>query len=167
MGKRMAEVVESTRASFGERRGGCFPDVVLRRLRDSIEISWGPAPSAGMPEHFRFSESVRGVGRLAPRDVAEPLHDVLSNACDYLHSRAPESLRISALHRSIRNLNAIDESDPRLMWLAGLGTDEETVKTGWVRAKGVLAKLGAASRFSAGDPGSLTARNIRLMFRQR
>ena len=32
------------------------------------------------------------------------------------------------------------------MWLAGLGTDEKTVRTGWARAKGVLTKLGAASR---------------------
>ena len=126
--------------------GGLFPDVVLRRLRDTAEVSWGPARSAGMPQHFRFSEAVQGVSRLAPRDVAEPLHDVLSNACGYLHSLAPESLRIKALLRSIRDLNAAGESDRRLMWLAGLGTDEETVSSGWARAKGILAKLGAASR---------------------
>ena len=36
--------------------GGLFPDVVLRRLRDSVEISWGPARSVGMPHHFSFLE---------------------------------------------------------------------------------------------------------------
>ena len=81
--------------------GGLFPDVVLRRFRDSVEISWGPARSAGMPDHFSFLESVQGVSRLAPRTVAEPLHEVLSNAGDYLLSLAPESPRIKKLVRSL------------------------------------------------------------------
>ena len=126
------------------REGGLFPDVILRRLRDSIEISWGPARSAGMPDHFSFLESVPGVSMLEPSKVADPLHQVLSDAGGYLLSLAPESPRIKALVGSLRELNS-EESDRRLMWLAGLGTDEETVRTGWDRAKTILSELGDAA----------------------
>ena len=125
--------------------GGLFPDLVLRRLRDSIEISWGPARSAGMPQHFSFLEPVQGVSKLPPGAVAEPLHDVLSSASAYLLSRAPESPRIRALGRSLSDLCSVDESDRRLMWLAGQGTDEESVRTGWDRVKNVISQLGEAS----------------------
>ena len=79
--------------------GGLFPDVLLRRLRDSVEVSWGPARSAGMPPHFSFLEPVQGVSRLTPGDVAEPLHEVLCNASAYLLSLAPNSHRIAAFGR--------------------------------------------------------------------
>lgn len=128
------------------REGGLFPDLVLRRLRDSIEISWGPTQSSGMPFHFSFLESVQGSSRLPPRDVAEPLHDVLSSASNYLLTQAPDSARIQALDRSLRGLSSVDESDRRIMWLAGLGTDEKTVRTGWDRVQNVIAQLGEASR---------------------
>lgn len=36
------------------RAGGLFPDVVVRRWRDEVEISWGESPLAGAPEGFRF-----------------------------------------------------------------------------------------------------------------
>ena len=126
------------------REGGLFPDVILRRLRDSIEISWGPARSAGMPDHFSFLESVPGVSLLEPSKVADPLHQVLSDAGGYLLSLAPESPRIKALVGSLQELNS-EEPDRRLMWLAGQGTDEETVRTGWDRAKTVLSELGDAA----------------------
>ena len=82
--------------------GGLFPDVVLRRFRDSVEFSWGPVRSAGMPDHFSFPESV-GVSRLAPRKVAEPLQDVLTDAVTYLLSLAPESPRLNASARSLHD----------------------------------------------------------------
>ena len=125
--------------------GGLFPDLVLRRLRDSIEISWGPARSAGMPQHFGFLEPLQGVSKLPPGAVAEPLHDVLSSASAYLLSRVPESPRIQALGRSLRGLCSVDESDRRIMWLAGQGTDEESVRTGWDRVKNVIFQLGEDS----------------------
>ncbi len=128
------------------REGGLFPDLVLRRLRDSIEISWGPAQSSGMPPQFDFLESAQGSSRLAPRDVAEPLHYVLSSANAYLLAQAPDSLRIQALDRSLRELCSVAESERRIMWLAGQGTDEETVRTGWDRVKDVISHLGEASR---------------------
>ena len=104
--------------------GGLFPDVVLRRYRDSVEISWGPARGAGMPSHFRFTESERGVERLPPGAVAGPLHEALSDAAGYLQSLAPESSRIRELNR---NLAALKETggarERRLEWLAGVQID--------------------------------------------
>ena len=135
----------SRHALRSAREGGLFPDLVLRRFRDSIEISWGPTQSSGTPLHFSFLESVQGSSTLAPRDVAEPLHEVLSSASDYLLAQAPESPRIQALDRSLRELCSIDESDRRIMWLAGQGTDEQTVSTGWQRVKNIVAQLGEAS----------------------
>ena len=125
--------------------GGLFPDLVWRRLRDSIEISWGPARSAGMPQHFSFLEPVQGVSKLAPDAVAEPLHDVLSSAVAYLLSRAPGSPRIQALDRSLGGLVSDDQSDRRIMWLAGQGSDEITVEAGWDRVKNTISQLGEAS----------------------
>lgn len=142
-------------ALWSAREGGLFPDVILRRLRDSIEISWGPARSAGMPDHFRFLESVPGVSLLEPSKVADPLHQVLSDAGGYLLSLAPESPRIKSLVGSLQDLNS-EQPDRRLMWLAGLGTDEEAVRTGWDRAKTILSDLGnaAASLLSISPPSS-------------
>ena len=125
--------------------GGLFPDLVLRRLRDSIEISWGPARSTGMPLHFSFLEPLRGVSNLPPDAVAEPLHDVLSSASSYLLSRAPGSPRIQALNSSLGGLASDHQTDRRIMWLAGQGSDEETVRSGWDRVKNVICQLGDAS----------------------
>ena len=61
-------------------------------------------------------------------------------------ARAPGSPRIQALHRSLGGLASDDHSDRRIMWLAGQGTDEETVRTGWYRVKNVISQLGEASR---------------------
>ena len=66
------------------REGGLFPDVLFRRLRDSIEVSWGTVHGEGMPYRFDFTEAPQGAYRLLPRAVTEPLHDVLSSASEYL-----------------------------------------------------------------------------------
>ena len=68
------------------RGGGLFPDIVFRRLRDAVEVSWGPVHGKDTPE---FSEALEGVNRLVPRAVAAPLHDVLSSATEYLVPLAP------------------------------------------------------------------------------
>ena len=128
------------------REGGLFPDLVVRRLRDSVEVSWGPVRGEGMPRHFSFSESGQGVSILAPRSVVEPLHEVLTSATRYLLSLLPGAQRLGALDASLRDLNSVAEPDRRLMWLAGLGIDEEGVRSGWQRAKSVLSKLGERPR---------------------
>lgn len=121
--------------------GGLFPDVVLRRYRDSVEISWGPARGAGMPSHFRFTESERGVERLPPGAVAGPLHEVLSEAARCLQARAPKSSRIRKLNRKLAALKKANGArERRLAWIAGLGTSKREVTSGWRRASKRLAR---------------------------
>lgn len=129
--------------------GGLFPDVILRRVRDLVEISWGPARVAGMPEGFDFAESERGFRRLPPQAVADPLHEVLSGASGYLLSLNPESERLKALSTRVAALRVADRHrDRRLMWLAGLGTDERTVHAGWQRAKRYLSECAEGPRLA-------------------
>ena len=128
------------------REGGLFPDVVLRRFRDSIEVSWGSVRSGGMPHHFEFVESAPGSVRLSPRDVAAPLHDVLSEACQYLLSLAPESQRLSELSAVLHALDADERHEERLSWLAGIGADEGGHSVSWQRAKHLMSELADAPR---------------------
>ena len=134
------------------KEGGLFPDVVIRRFRDSVEVSWGPTWSEGRPYRFDSTE-VAGFGRLPPRAVAEPLHAVLSGASEYLLSLANESPRIceypriEALSRNLQPLADADAyRDRRLMWLAGLGMDEPAVRAGWERAVNHLSGAAEAPR---------------------
>jgi hypothetical protein len=87
------------------RDGGLFPDVVVRRWRDQIEVSWGAAPLAGAPEDFRFV-SEQGVSRQDPLEVANALHDVLREASAHLAAEEPRSKRLRGLARSVANLTA-------------------------------------------------------------
>ena len=119
--------------------GGLFPDVVFRRCRDTIEISWGNTPRQGMPPHFVFDGGASGWASLEPRQVAESLHEVLSGASEYLTSLAPDSDRIRKLSQQIRALRT-PRKEERLGWLAGLGVDGNTVQQGWARVKRYLSK---------------------------
>ncbi len=107
------------------RSGGLFPNAVIRRWRDRIEISWGPARNAGCPDHYQFL-APRGLARLAPSDVARPLHEVLAEAAGFLRGRAPDSARLEAL---VQAVEAIKTTDPgkRLGIQAGLGNIWEQV----------------------------------------
>ena len=120
--------------------GGLFPDVVVRRLRDLVEISWGQTRAAGMPEHVDFAESASGFSRLPAAAVADPLHEVLAGASEHLLSRAPASERFRKLRKRIAALRTGERHrERRLMWLAGLGTNEQTVHAGWRRVKRYLS----------------------------
>ena len=133
--------------------GGLFPDVVLRRVRDRVEISWGQTRVEGMPDHFDFWESERGYSRLEPQKIAGPLHDVLVSAVEYLRSLSPESRRFRRLHRQILAVESVEEHrERRLMWLAGLGTDEKTVRAGWRRVTGYLAGYADSARRAILEP---------------
>ena len=133
-------------AILSAREGGLFPDIVFRRLRDRIELSWGPTEIAGMPTHYRFAVSERGAACLPPSSVAEPLHDVLSQAGKYLLKVMPNSKRIEDLSCVLRNLKVDGSSseeacERRLAWLAGLGTNEQGMRAGWRRATESLSDV--------------------------
>ena len=129
------------------REGGLFPDIFFRRLRDLVEVSWGPVHGKDTPYRFHFTEAPQGVHRLLPRAVAEPLHDVLSSASEYLVTLASRSPRVKTLHQNLQALkNASRHGEKRLAWLAGLGADEKAVRTGWRRAVASLSALAEAPR---------------------
>ena len=126
------------------REGGLFPDILFRRLRDSVEVSWGPVDGKDTPE---FSETPQGECRLLPRAVTEPLHDVLYSASEYLVTPAAGSRRVKALLRNLHALkDASEHREKRLMWLAGLGSSERAVRTGWRRAVEYLSAVPEAPR---------------------
>ena len=134
-------------ALHAAREGGLFPDVVFRRYRDRIEVSWGPTPVAGMPSHYRFLEAEAGSMFVSPDLVAAPIHSVLLDASRHLRSFAPSSERIEALHRKLRNIeNASASRERRLMWLAGMGATPSTARAGWQRVTDCLADLAEPAR---------------------
>lgn len=123
--------------------GGLFPDVVLRRWRESVEISWGQVRSAGMPDGFAFA-AASGTSRVAPAEVAVPLHRVLLGATEYLLSVCGDSERLATLRKRLQRLARSGQRQERLAWLAGLGVDGTTMGQGLRRAKRWLADLPGA-----------------------
>ena len=81
--------------------GGLFPDVIFRRWRDRVEISWGIARGAGTPAGFDFLEQA-GESRLEPEAVTAPLHEVLREAAQYLASMSGDCERFNALRRTLQ-----------------------------------------------------------------
>ena len=132
------------------REGGLFPDIVFRRFRDSVEISWGPVLDGGNPYRFDFADPAGGAVRLPPAAVAGPLHAVLSDAGEYLRSLPGASRRIKKLRESFRSLEDFSKHrETRLMWLAGLGTHASAARNGWRRVERSLAGLPAKARRAA------------------
>jgi Zn-dependent peptidase ImmA (M78 family) len=101
------------------RNGGLFPNIILRRLRDYLEISWDDERSAGTPSGFRFSLAT-GSALLDPQDVALPLYDLALDAVRHLQQLAPSSERLKVLLVKLRALPDVDQREIRLGWLAGL-----------------------------------------------
>src|SRR5882724_7526214 len=101
------------------RNGGLFPNLILRRLRDYIEVSWSDEQSPGTPPGFRFSLG-QGANLLYPSDIADPLYELLTEAVGYLHRQAPESTRLGALKTRVAELAGHTEA--RVRWLSGLST---------------------------------------------
>ena len=134
----------SRHAIRAAREGGVFPDVIFRRFQDSIEISWGDSRSQGVPNHVNFALRP-GAVRFEPNSVAEPLYDALEGAAAYLSSVAPHSNRIADLKLAIRRLRS-RQQDSRVMWLAGLGMDKDSIRQGWNRFKRQIAAFSRAQR---------------------
>ena len=127
----------SRHAVRAAREGGLFPDVVIRRVRDTVEVSCGHVRSTGTPDHVSF-RGAPAVAYFAPRDVAEPLFEVIEGAVSHLAQLAAASSRIQDLVKATRRLKSRHQ-DSRIMWLAGLGSDEQTIGQGWRRCKQQLS----------------------------
>lgn len=109
----------SRHALRSARAGGLFPNAAVRRLRDSVEISWDDESIAGAPAGFRFNASA-GVALIAPPNVAEPLFEIVRTAVSYLAKTGGAGSRILALSSAVDNLRADAQHEDRLSWLAGL-----------------------------------------------
>jgi len=104
------------------REGGLFPDVYLRRYRDSLEISSGAENLIGIPEEFNFLTPYRRYE--ADLDLAaEAMHAVLSAASAELCRRLPKSHRILRLVERVKLLESPSHQQGRMAWLAGIGLD--------------------------------------------
>ena len=135
----------SRHAMAAASEGGIFPDVVFRRFRDLVEVSWGHCRPVGIPEHVTFLANGPEAVRLKPKDVAEPLYEVVKASADYLSRMSPVSSRVRDLNRAIRRV-ATRRVDRRLMWLAGAGQDNRSVQRGWNRAKRWFSELPPVQR---------------------
>jgi len=101
------------------REGGLLPNVAIRRLLGDVEVSWTNHVPPGAPDHFRFQLTSGGV-RLKVAEVAEPLHQFLTHAAEYLAGMANTQDTINLVKRTAA-LNAAQQTMPRLGWLAGFG----------------------------------------------
>jgi len=108
------------------RKGGLFPNIALRRVRDYVEISWDDEPAAGTPPGFRFSLA-QGSALLAPDDVARPLYELAIAAVGYLQETAQDSERLQSLKGRLERLSNPYQRENRLRWLSGLPTHARTV----------------------------------------
>lgn len=101
------------------RDGGLFPNVVFRRLRDYIEVSWNGELPAGTPPGFRFNLSL-GSALLDPQEIAGPLYELATDAIGYLRQSIPDSARLESLEAKLQELPNPKQHDARLGWLVGL-----------------------------------------------
>jgi Zn-dependent peptidase ImmA (M78 family) len=102
------------------REGGLFPDVFLRRYRDTLEVSTGAEPLPGIPAECTFLAPNRTY-YTGLRNAAEAMCQVLAAAAQELQRRLPRSERVRALAEKIASLASPAREEGRMAWLAGLG----------------------------------------------
>ena len=114
------------------RAGGLFPNIVIRRWRDEVEISWASGDLPGLPADvgFEFLAPV-GQARLEPLDVARPLHTVVTAAAAELASRLPQAERMSILTTQLNAIKDEQKHVERASWLAGLRTGHHNALEQW------------------------------------
>ncbi|GAB4206848.1 MAG: hypothetical protein OHK0013_23880 [Sandaracinaceae bacterium] len=103
------------------RAGGPFPDVVLRRFRDQLEVSWRSVAPAGVPEDQRFL-ATDGSFRVDVEAAARVLHEVSGEVVAELARRLPGEPRLETLRSRFASLGSARRRHERLSWLAGLGS---------------------------------------------
>ncbi len=102
------------------RYGGPFPDVVIRRWRDQVEVSWRSLAPAGVSNEVRFL-AADGHARCDAAEATRVIYDVAVGAVTQLRQMRPDSPRLLELERRFEAI-PVSEDAPRLSWLAGLGS---------------------------------------------
>ncbi len=119
------------------RSGGLFPDVVIRRWRDEVELSWGESPQPGAPDGFRFLHG-SGTARVSPEKVADPLYDLLRSAADALAEEHPQSTRFLTFRQHVGALADAGRQQTRTALLAGLGSSPRAWLPRWQHLRETL-----------------------------
>lgn len=129
------------------RSGGPFPNIVFRRWRDEVEVSWDSDDLPSIPDSAGviFLDS-RGTGRFPPEEVASALYDIATEAARELHKRHPQSARFKELHQTLGDLASEDRAKIRCAWLAGLGWAPGGVLESWERISNQLGETTQAVR---------------------
>jgi len=100
-----------------QREGGVFPDLYLRRFRDTLEVSTGGESLLCVPKEFSFlAPNRRYVVQL--EEASDSLYKVLKGAAEELDRRLPDSSRIRKLISGIDDLSDPGRRDARMAWLA-------------------------------------------------
>ncbi|MFP4174130.1 MAG: ImmA/IrrE family metallo-endopeptidase [Candidatus Hydrogenedentota bacterium] len=116
----------SRHALQAARDGGLLPGVLFRRWRSEVEVSWSPT---GLEDARMFAQ--KGHARFEPREVAEPLYEILRETSGYLAERMPDSSRIMELREKVDALCNLERREERLAWLTGLWRDMPTREERW------------------------------------
>jgi Zn-dependent peptidase ImmA (M78 family) len=101
------------------RDGGLFPDIIIRRMQDKVEFSWGCSKTAGAPQHHYFFAN-QGYARVDPQVVAKHLSFVVGSAIEHLHSEVSDEPAFQALRFAFHSLTTIDRVDKQLSLICGL-----------------------------------------------
>lgn len=120
------------------RCGGLFPDMVIRRWQDMVEVSWGNGPLPGIPRDVTFIYPA-GYGRLDPGLVAQPLYEFLQTAIGYLLHHLPNSARLRQAKQSADAIRTTS-GEERLAWLAGLGSSLPDIRERWRKVTDVVKR---------------------------
>lgn len=104
------------------REGGLFPDLYLRRYRDTLEVSTGAETLPGIPSGYVFLSPNRiyCIDLLA---AADAIFTVLEAALAELLRRLPDSARLRELKAKTITLSSPERNSRRMAWLAGLGAN--------------------------------------------
>jgi Zn-dependent peptidase ImmA (M78 family) len=128
------------------RQGGLFPDIVMRRWRDKIEISWEPDITPGADE-LQFHVPY-GQARLAPDEVAHPLYESILAATEELNARIHKSARVGRLLRALRAVHDPEMASKRLLWMVDAGKTGRARRQ-WRRVTKTLEGASRAAREAA------------------
>jgi len=104
------------------REGGLFPNIVLRRFRDSIEFSWGPSPIAGKPDHYEFF-AAHGYARIDVQLVVDQLEGLLDAATKHLVEEVRDSKQFNKLRSDFEAIRDSQRLTQRLGLMAGFCDD--------------------------------------------
>ena len=96
--------------------GALLPDLFIRRIRNSIEFSWGNAGLPGVPSDVSFLAG-RKRELLDPRQTADTLHEAIRTVITTIKAKVPGDERVERLAEAHTLLRLPRES--RAAWMMG------------------------------------------------